>query len=113
MSRASAFAEARLQGQRSLTSSSEMQELYLADDVPWVVGYSGGKDSTAVLQLVWLALQRARAERAHQAGARDQHRHAGREPGRRRVGDALARRHGGRRPTSRDCRSRRTGSRRT
>ncbi|OCB56897.1 sulfurtransferase DndC [Mycobacterium malmoense] len=33
------------------------QELYAADDVPWVVGYSGGKDSTAVLQIVWLALQ--------------------------------------------------------
>jgi DNA sulfur modification protein DndC len=37
---------------------SQTQRLYLADDVPWVVGYSGGKDSTAVLQLVWLALAR-------------------------------------------------------
>jgi len=35
---------------------TQTQQLYLADDVPWVVGYSGGKDSTAVLQLVWLAL---------------------------------------------------------
>ena len=35
---------------------AQTQELYLADDVPWVVGYSGGKDSTAVLQLVWRAL---------------------------------------------------------
>lgn len=35
----------------------EIRELYVADSVPWVVGYSGGKDSTAVLQLVWLALQ--------------------------------------------------------
>lgn len=35
----------------------EVSELYLADDIPWVVGYSGGKDSTAVLQLVWLALK--------------------------------------------------------
>jgi len=34
----------------------QTQQLYLADDVPWVVGYSGGKDSTAVLELVWLAL---------------------------------------------------------
>lgn len=34
----------------------EIKELYLSDDIPWVVGYSGGKDSTAVLQLVWLAL---------------------------------------------------------
>jgi DNA sulfur modification protein DndC len=34
------------------------QRLYLEDDVPWVVGYSGGKDSTATLQLVWLAIER-------------------------------------------------------
>jgi len=34
----------------------EIRELYCADVVPWVVGYSGGKDSTAVLQLVWMAL---------------------------------------------------------
>ena len=31
-------------------------ETYLADRRPWVVGYSGGKDSTATLQLVWNAL---------------------------------------------------------
>lgn len=34
----------------------QAQTLYLADSIPWVVGYSGGKDSTATLQLVWLAL---------------------------------------------------------
>jgi DNA sulfur modification protein DndC len=34
----------------------EIQELYRADNTPWIVGYSGGKDSTATLQLVWLAL---------------------------------------------------------
>ena len=34
----------------------EIRELYLEDDRPWVVGYSGGKDSTATLQLIWLAL---------------------------------------------------------
>jgi len=33
-----------------------IKKLYLEDDIPWVVGYSGGKDSTATLQLVWLAL---------------------------------------------------------
>lgn len=37
--------------------TEEIRELYLADHVPWVVGYSGGKDSTAVLQLIWLALR--------------------------------------------------------
>jgi DNA sulfur modification protein DndC len=30
--------------------------LYAEDDLPWVIGYSGGKDSTAVLQLVWTAV---------------------------------------------------------
>jgi len=34
----------------------EIRDLYLADDVPWIIGYSGGKDSTAVLQLTWLAI---------------------------------------------------------
>lgn len=35
---------------------AEIQSLYRSDDVPWIVGYSGGKDSTASLQLVWKAL---------------------------------------------------------
>lgn len=35
---------------------AQTQQLYLADAVPWVVGYSGGKDSTATLQIVWQAL---------------------------------------------------------
>jgi DNA sulfur modification protein DndC len=43
----------------------QTQQLYLADGVPWVVGYSGGKDSTAVLQLVWLALSRLPAGQRH------------------------------------------------
>ena len=34
-----------------------VRNLYMADDIPWVIGYSGGKDSTAVLQLVWLSLK--------------------------------------------------------
>ncbi|BAZ44558.1 hypothetical protein NIES4102_15700 [Chondrocystis sp. NIES-4102] len=36
--------------------SAEIQELYLADEIPFVIGYSGGKDSTAVLQLIWNAI---------------------------------------------------------
>jgi len=31
--------------------------LYQADETPWTIGYSGGKDSTAVTQLVWMALE--------------------------------------------------------
>lgn len=34
----------------------EVRELYLSDPRPWVVGYSGGKDSSATLQLVWMAV---------------------------------------------------------
>jgi len=35
----------------------EIRRLYLDDGIPWVVGYSGGKDSSAVLQLVWIAIR--------------------------------------------------------
>ena len=35
----------------------QTQTLYLSDDIPWVVGYSGGKDSTATLQLIWSAIR--------------------------------------------------------
>ena len=42
---------------------AEIAELYAADELPWVVGYSGGKDSTAVLQLVWTAISGIPKER--------------------------------------------------
>lgn len=42
-----------------------VRNLYLADDIPWVIGYSGGKDSTATLQLVWLALSGLPAGHLH------------------------------------------------
>lgn len=35
---------------------SEIQRVYLADKRPWVIGYSGGKDSSAVTTLIYLAL---------------------------------------------------------
>jgi len=35
---------------------AQITDLYMADEIPWVIGYSGGKESTATLQLVWLAL---------------------------------------------------------
>lgn len=34
----------------------EIQDLYLSDKRPWIIGYSGGKDSTCVLQLVYIAI---------------------------------------------------------
>ncbi|MDM8559841.1 DNA phosphorothioation system sulfurtransferase DndC [Candidatus Parabeggiatoa sp. HSG14] len=36
----------------------QTQTLYLSDGIPWVVGYSGGKDSTAALQLIWYAVSK-------------------------------------------------------
>jgi DNA sulfur modification protein DndC len=35
-----------------------IQRLYLADQRPWVIAFSGGKDSTAVLQLIWWAIHK-------------------------------------------------------
>ena len=35
-----------------------IQNLYLADEIPWMIGYSGGKDSTAAVQLVWMAIEK-------------------------------------------------------
>ncbi|OCH19173.1 DNA phosphorothioation system sulfurtransferase DndC [Aliivibrio sp. 1S128] len=36
--------------------------LYQKDNIPWVLGYSGGKDSTAILQLVWTAIAELQEE---------------------------------------------------
>jgi DNA sulfur modification protein DndC len=46
--------------------TAEIRALYLSDDTPWVIGYSGGKDSTAVAQLAWLALASLSKERRPQ-----------------------------------------------
>ena len=35
----------------------QIREVYCGDNRPWVIGYSGGKDSTTALQLVWNALK--------------------------------------------------------
>lgn len=35
---------------------NEIRETYLADNRPWILGFSGGKDSTCMVQLVWTAL---------------------------------------------------------
>ena len=38
---------------------AELQDQYQLDDRnrPWIIGFSGGKDSTALLQLVWVAIK--------------------------------------------------------
>lgn len=34
----------------------QIRDTYLADQRPWVIGYSGGKDSTTTVQMIWMAL---------------------------------------------------------
>ena len=34
----------------------EVKEVYLSDNRPWILGFSGGKDSTCMVQLVWHAI---------------------------------------------------------
>ncbi len=41
---------------------NDIQEVYLKNARPWVIGYSGGKDSTTALQLVWYALKELPSE---------------------------------------------------
>lgn len=45
------------------STKKEISELYLSDDRPWVIGYSGGKDSTTVVQLVLSALKEINEEK--------------------------------------------------
>lgn len=46
-----------------LAAISRIARAYLSDPQPWVVGYSGGKDSTAVVKLVFQSLLRLRHAR--------------------------------------------------
>ena len=41
----------------------DIRDIYLSDARPWVVGYSGGKDSTTALQLLWAAIAALPPER--------------------------------------------------
>src|SRR5436305_12020312 len=45
--------------------TDEIITQYLDDDRPWIVGFSGGKDSTTLLQLVFYALQRLPKKKLH------------------------------------------------
>lgn len=43
----------------------EIREVYRADARPWVIGFSGGKDSTVALQLLWHALRGLTPDQRH------------------------------------------------
>ncbi|MFL5800685.1 MAG: DNA phosphorothioation system sulfurtransferase DndC, partial [Roseiflexaceae bacterium] len=50
--------------ERSIASIyAEIRDVYLSNSMPWVIGYSGGKDSTVSLQLIWYALRDLPRER--------------------------------------------------
>jgi DNA sulfur modification protein DndC len=42
--------------------SDEIRQVYLGDNRPWIIGYSGGKDSTTALQLIWYAVSKLAPE---------------------------------------------------
>ncbi len=41
----------------------EIRKVYLSDNRPWIIGFSGGKDSTCLVQLVWNALSELSPEK--------------------------------------------------
>lgn len=43
----------------------EIKAIYLGDNRPWVIGYSGGKDSTSITQLVYTAVLELAPEQRH------------------------------------------------
>lgn len=49
--------EAEFAGRPLLDLIQEIQNLYLENNKPWVIGFSGGKDSTTVVSLIYVALR--------------------------------------------------------
>jgi DNA sulfur modification protein DndC len=61
-----AFIENELFCGRALSEFvAQTQRVYLSDLRPWVIGYSGGKDSSAVMTLVYFALLGLKPEERH------------------------------------------------
>ena len=48
-----------------------IRETYAQDGRPWVVGFSGGKDSTCTLQLIWQSLKGLPKAKTQQANPRN------------------------------------------
>lgn len=51
--------------------SKEIQDLYKSDNRPWVIGYSGGKDSTTTLQLIYNAIFELKTNEGYEALHKD------------------------------------------
>ena len=52
-----------LDGDQLRQIDDAIRQEYLSESAPWIIGYSGGKNSTAVLQMVWYALRELPEER--------------------------------------------------
>lgn len=57
--------EAFIAGKPLVELIQDLQRIYKADNRPWVVGFSGGKDSTVVLSLTYYALKLLPVEDRH------------------------------------------------
>jgi DNA sulfur modification protein DndC len=51
------MAASKISKEQIIELQAEIRRIYLNDSRPWVIGYSGGKDSSCVLQLLWYALK--------------------------------------------------------
>ena len=53
-------------GDGSLKELTEkIQDLYLSDQRPWIIGFSGGKDSTVILSLIYYAIKTLSQKQRH------------------------------------------------
>ncbi|TMO49993.1 DNA phosphorothioation system sulfurtransferase DndC [Pseudoalteromonas ruthenica] len=57
--------EEKFSGRQLSEFVADTQRVYMADKRPWVIGYSGGKDSSAVMTLVYFALLGLKPEDRH------------------------------------------------
>ena len=57
---------------------AEIQQVYLGDNRPWILGFSGGKDSTCMIQAVWSALEKLPKSKLGKKNLRNIIRHASR-----------------------------------
>ena len=57
------MSESVLENKSFVEIFEEIRTVYLNDNRPWIIGFSGGKDSTCMVQLVWNALSSLPAEK--------------------------------------------------